>query len=160
MSDNINIITQKIEEKFNDIERQIFSGDMFSQWRGSFEVKKVYVKKENADIKCDLDIRLKHWPEGISVKVYKHKALAVLAYVKDQQLCQEHLNTEPVPCKFWKDAFYFSHIADLDQGRYVLLEGNEMTDQDTSTCLNKLKMHIEEINKILGTATTDLSISF
>lgn len=151
MSDNINLITQQIEIKFNDIESKIFSGDMFSQWRGSFEIKKVYVKKENADIKCDLDIRLKHWPEGVSVKVYKHKALAVLPYVKDQQVCKAHLNTEPTPCKFWKDAFYFSHMTDLDQGRYILLEGNDMSDEDANTCLSKIKMYIEEINGILGT---------
>jgi hypothetical protein len=151
MSDNINLITQKIENKFNDIESNIFSGTTFSQWRGSFEVKKVYLKKENADIKCDLDIRLKNWPEGISIKVYKHKALAVLPYVKDQQVCKEHLTTEPTPCKFWKDAFYFSNMTDLDQDRYVLLEGNNMTDEDTDICLSKLKTHIEEINEILAT---------
>ncbi len=40
MSDHINIITQQIENKFNDIENNIFSGTIFSQWRGSFEVKK------------------------------------------------------------------------------------------------------------------------
>lgn len=150
MSDHINIITQQIENKFNDIENNIFSGTIFSQWRGSFEVKKVYLKKENADIKCDLDIRLKHWPEGISIKVYKHKALAVLPYVKDQQICLEHLTTEPTPCKFWKDAFYFSNMTDLDQDRYVLLEGNNMSDKDTAICLSKLKTHIEEIDIILA----------
>lgn len=68
MSDNINLITQKIEAKFNEIENEIFYGSMFSQWRGCFEVKKVYLKKENDDIKCDLDIRLKNWPEGFRLK--------------------------------------------------------------------------------------------
>ncbi|KGJ91536.1 hypothetical protein [Colwellia psychrerythraea] len=150
MSEHINIITQQIESKFNDIENNIFSGTIFSQWRGSFEVKKVYLKKENADIKCDLDIRLKNWPEGIFVKVYKHKALAVLPYVKDQQVCEEYLSTEATPCKFWKDAFYFSNMTDLDQDRYVLLEGNNMSDEDTDICLSKLKTHIEEINTILA----------
>lgn len=151
MSDNINLMTQKIESKFNEIENEIFYGSRFSQWRGSFEVKKVYLKKENDDIKCDLDIRLKNWPEGVSIKVYKHKALAVLAYVKDQQVCKEHLTTEPSPCKYWKDAFYFSNMIDLDQDRYVLLEGNGMTDEDADICLSKLKTHIEEINEILAT---------
>ena len=151
MSDQINVITQQIESKFNDIENKIFSGSMFSQWRGSFEVKKVYLKKENADIKCDLDIRLKNWPEGVYIKVYKHKALAVLPYVKDQQVCKDHLTTEPTLCKFWKDAFYFSHMIDLDQDRYVLLEGNGMSDEDGNTCLSKVKTHIEEINAILTT---------
>lgn len=149
MSDNINVITQQIESKFNDIENKILFGDMFSQWRGSFEIKKVYLKKENTDIKCDLEIRLKQWPEGVLIKAYKHKALGVLPYVKDKEICKTHLNTEPTPCKFWKDAFYFSHMIDLDQGRYVLLEGNDMSDEDTNTCLNKIKMHIEEINTIL-----------
>ena len=60
------------------IERQIFEGDMFSAWGGGFQVKKTYIQKENSDIKCDLDVRLEHWPEGVEVKLYKHKTLAVL----------------------------------------------------------------------------------
>ncbi len=151
MSTNINPASQKVENAFNDIENEIFSGDMFSQWRGSFEVKKVYIKKENADIKCDLDIRLAHWPDGVFVKVYKHKALAALPYVKDPQVCKDHLGTEPIPCKFWKDSFYFSHLKNLDQGRYVLLEGNDMSDDDSKTCLKKLHEYIEEINDIVKT---------
>ncbi len=149
MTNDINSITQSIEQKFGEIEHQIFSGEMFSHWRGAFEVKKVYIKKENADIKCDLDVRLAHWPEGVFVKVYKHKALAVLPYVKDESVVREHLKIEPVPCKFWKDAFYFSHIDDLDEGRYVLRQGNDMTEADGRQCLDMLKAFIEEIEGIL-----------
>lgn len=149
MSGNINIITQKIEFNFNQIETEIFNGDMFLPFRGSFEVKKCYVKKENADIKCDLDIRLHEWPDGVYIKVYKHKALGVLPYVKDEMTCQTFLNTKPVACKFWKDAFYFSHCENLDQDRYVQLDGNTMTNADTENCLLRIKAHIDEINKIL-----------
>ncbi|MEY8201011.1 MAG: hypothetical protein RPS47_17365 [Colwellia sp.] len=92
MSDQINVITQQIESKFNDIENKIFSGSMFSQWRGSFEVKKVYLKKENADIKCDLDIRLKNWPEGVYIKVYKHKALCGSTLCKRSTSLQRSFN--------------------------------------------------------------------
>lgn len=150
MIDNINSITQKVEQSFDQIENEIFSAEAFSEWRGAFEVKKVYLKKENADIKCDLDIRLAHWPEGVYVKAYKHKALAVLAYVKDPQVCQDFLKVDAVPCKFWKESFYFSHMDNLDQERYVLLEGNDMTEADTRTCLDKVKAHIEEIEQILA----------
>ena len=45
MSGNIQLINQKIELNFNQIENEIFNGDMFSASRGSFEVKKLYVKK-------------------------------------------------------------------------------------------------------------------
>jgi len=149
MPNNINTITQHIETQFDVIENNLFSGEQFSPWRGSFEVKKTYLKKENADIKCDLDIRLAHWPEGVFVKVYKHKALGVLPYVKDRDICTSYLNTEPTPCKFWKDSFYFSDIENLDQARYVLLAGNEMSQDDTQSCIDKIILHIEEINQIL-----------
>jgi hypothetical protein len=149
MSANINIITQKVELNFNQIENEIFNGDMFSAFRGSFEVKKLYVKKENADIKCDLDIRLKEWPEGVYIKAYKHKALGVLPYIKDDVICQRYLNVKPVPCKFWKDSFYFSHADNLDQDRYVQLDGNTMTGLDTETCLLRIKVYIDEINQIV-----------
>jgi len=149
VSNDINQITQEIERKFDGIEQQIFAGEMFAQWRGSFEVKKTYVKKENADINLDLDVRLMHWPEGVVVKVYKHKALAALPYVKDEEVVREHLKSEPQPAKFWKDAFYFSRRTDLDDGRYVLREGNDMTDADAETCLQMLKEFIEEVESIV-----------
>lgn len=149
MSD-ISIITQSIELKFDDIEQAIFSGELFSPWRGSFEVKKTIIKKENADIKCDFDIRLKHWPQGVYIKVYKHKALGVLPYVKDHHLCEQYLDDAPVPCKFWKESFYFSNISDLDQGRYVLLDGNKMSVQDTHRCIQKIIEYIQEVNTIVN----------
>jgi len=149
MSGNIQLINQKIELNFNQIENEIFNGDIFSASRGSFEVKKLYVKKEYADIKCDLDIRLQDWPEGVYIKVYKHKALGVLPYIKDEIICQDYLNIKPVACKFWKDAFYFSHCENLDQDRYVQLDGNTMTNLDTDDCLSRIKVFINEINNII-----------
>ena len=150
MPNDINRSVREIEMLMDSMERQIFEGDMFVAWRGGFQVKKTYVKKENADIKCDLDVRLEHWPEGVEVKVYKHKALAVLPCVKDADVVKEHLNIEPMPCKFWKDAFYFSHRQDLDEGRYVLREGNNMTAADATSSLHMLKAFIEEIESILA----------
>jgi len=152
MASDINLVTRAIEQQFAAIEQQIFCADMFSPWRGSFEVKKVYVSKENADIKLDLDVRLAHWPEGVSVKVYKHKALAVLPYVKDESVVRENLGTEPMPAKFWKESFYFSRRIDLDEGRYVLREGNEMTMANGQQCLDMLKAFIIEIEEILAEA--------
>ncbi|GGK79296.1 hypothetical protein [Amphritea balenae] len=153
MSNDINQISQinsQIEAYFDGIEHTIFNGSMFAPWRGSFEVKKVYIKKDNADIKCDLDVRLQHWPEGVVVKVYKHKALAALPSVNNADIAREFLKQEPVPSKFWKETFYFSHRTDLDDARYVLREGNDMTPADADTCLTMLKGFIEEIEAILN----------
>lgn len=149
MSNDINSITQQIETYFDGIEKEIFSGELLAQWRGSFEVKKIYVKKENADIKCDLNVRLQHWPEGVVVKLYKHKALAALPASDNAEITSEYLNKEAVPAKFWKETFYFSHATDLDDSRYVLREGNDMTQTDADTCLNMLKGFIEEIEAIV-----------
>lgn len=151
MSADITLVNQQIENYFTHIETQIFSGDMFAQWQGAFEVKKVCVKKDNADIKYDLDVRLQHWPEGVVVKVYKHKALAALPSVNNPAVACEYLKTEAaVAAKFWKDTFYFSHRTDLDDARYVLREGNDMTEEDAVTCLNMLKGFIEDTESILA----------
>ena len=151
MPTDITLVTQQIENYFDHIETQIFSGDMFVQWRGSFEVKKVYIKKENADIKCDLDVRLQHWPEGVVVKIYKHKALAALPSVNNASVACEYLKAdEAVAVKFWKETFYFSLRTDLDDARYVLREGNDMNEDDAGTCLNMLKGFIEETESILA----------
>jgi len=149
MTAEINRVTRAIEQQFAAMEQQILGADMFAAWRGSFEIRKVIVTKENADIKCDLDVRLSHWPEGVEIKLYKHKALAVLPAVKDESVVREYLAIEPMPAKFWKDCFYFSHRTDLDDARYVLREGNEMTMADSQRCLEMLKGFIEEIEAIL-----------
>lgn len=148
MTDFANI-TATIERYFEDIEQAIFASEMFLPWRGAFEITKKIIKKENEDIKYDLDIRLKHWPSGISIKVYKHKALGVFCYVKDQSLCQQYLTTAPVPCKFWRDSFYFSNLSNLDDVRYVLKNGNDMQDKDTLDCIDRIKACIKETNTIL-----------
>lgn len=90
------------------------------------------------------------WPDGISIKVYKHKALGVFAYSKDKEQCQALLKTDPVPCKFWRDSYYVSHMGNLDQERYVLLEGNEMSKQEALECLEKVKVHLDEVTSILS----------
>ena len=57
---------------------------------------------------------------------------------------------EPVPCRYWRESFYFSHRENLDSERYVLLEGNEMQDKETRECLEMIKTHLEEITNILS----------
>jgi len=150
VSNDINSINRQIETFMDGIEEQVLNGQLFAQWRAGVQVKKTTVKKLDASIKCDLDIRLEHWPASVEVKVYKHKALAVLPGVKDEGVVREHLNIQPMPCKFWKETFYFSHRTDLDEGRYVLREGNDMTSADVTTCLAMLHGFIEEIEAILS----------
>jgi len=147
--EDIQSITANIERQFETIETSVFSHDMFGEWRGSFEIKKTVVKKENEDIKYDLDIRLKHWPEGIYIKVYKHKALGVFCYVKDIAVCNEFLEQAPVACKFWKESFYFSNLSGLDQSRYVLRDGNEMQATETTDCIARIIACLTETESIL-----------
>ena len=137
-----------IETYMNTVENRIFNDECFSKWRGTFEVKKTYVKKDNTDIKCDLDVRLQHWPEGVVVKIYKHKALAVLPSCNDENITSSYLNKDAVPSKFWKNTFYFSNRTDLDDARYILREGNEMKVEDINTCIEMLHEFIKEIENI------------
>lgn len=133
----------------NTVENRVFNDECFSKWRGTFEVKKTYVKKDNADIKCDLDVRLQHWPEGVTVKIYKHKALAVLPSCNDEGITANYLKKDALASKFWKNSFYFSHRTDLDDARYVLREGNQMTTEDINTCIEMLHEFLEEIENII-----------
>ncbi len=146
---DIQLITANIERQFETIETSIFSDDMYDEWRGVFEVKKTVVKKESEDIKYDLDIRLKHWPKGVYIKVYKHKALGVFCYVKDVAVCDAFLEQPPIACKFWKESFYFSNLLGLDQSRYVLMDGNEMQATDTQDCITRILACITETELIV-----------
>lgn len=147
--ENIQSITANIERQFETIETYVFSHEHFDEWRGAFEIKKTVVKKENEDIKYDLDIRLKHWPEGIYIKVYKHKALGVFCYVKDVAVCNEFLEQPSVACKFWKESFYFSNLTGLDKSRYVLMDGNDMQQSETNDCISRIVACITETEAIL-----------
>jgi len=143
---------QAIYQQFLAMEQQILHAESFAKWRASFELKTTFTHSEPGDIKCDLDIRLAHWPEGVVIKLYKHKALAILPAVKDPATVSENLDIEPMAVKFWKDSYYFSKRTDLDEGRYVLREGNDMELSHAQQCLDRLIEFIVDIEQNLDLA--------
>lgn len=132
------------------IESAVFHSPSFAPWRGQFELKKIFVKKEGVEIKCDLEIRLAHWPEGVVVKVYKHKALALLPCCDNPEIASQYLKKEAVASKFWRDTYNFSHRSDLDEARYVLRNGSLMQAAHSQTCIEMLQQFIEEIDSIVA----------
>ncbi|MGB1239053.1 MAG: hypothetical protein ACPG4U_12630 [Pseudomonadales bacterium] len=141
-------LNQHIEQQMDSIEQYIFTAEAFAPWRGQFEIRKVIVKKEGQDLKYDLEVRLAHWPEGVTVKVYKHKALALLPCCDNPETARAFLKCDATPSRFWKNTYNFSHRTDLDEARYVLREGNEMQALHADECVAMLHCFIEEIEAI------------
>lgn len=143
---------RKVEESFIDIESRIKTDAAFSKFSNEIEIFKKVEDSSKYVVVCDLDIRLKSWPKGIMVKLYKHYWLGVFPYVKGEFKDSVKTVSEKLECypnmkvKSWSNKYYVSANHNLDKERMVNSDGNSISMEDINIVLNKLSAHIEEIN--------------
>ncbi|GAB7228619.1 hypothetical protein VrSk94_23070 [Vibrio rotiferianus] len=146
---------RKVEESFLDIESRIKTDAAFSKFSGEIEIQKTVEENSKYIVAYDLDVRLKSWPQGVMVKLYKHYWLGVFPYVtsefKDSATeLSKRLGCHPnLPVKAWQDKYYVSSNKNLDKERMVNSDGNSISLEDVNVVLNKLSAYIEEINSAL-----------
>ncbi|WP_318432765.1 PDDEXK-like family protein [Photobacterium leiognathi] len=146
---------RKVEESFLDIESRVKTDAAFSKVSDEIEIIKTVEKSSKYIVAYDLDIRLKSWPPGLKVKLYKHNWLGVFPYVTGEfrdsvKEISKKLGCYPnIQVKAWQDKYYVSSNLNLDKERMVNSDGNSISMEDINTLLNKLIVHIEEINSVL-----------
>lgn len=146
---------RKIEESFLDIESRIKTDAAFSKFSDEIEIQKTVEENNKYIVAYDLDVRIKSWPQGVMVKLYKHYWLGVFPYVtsefKDSTIeLSKRLGCHPnLPVKAWQDKYYVSSNKNLDKERMVNSDGNSISLEDINVVLNKLSTHIEDINSAL-----------
>ncbi|HCM0980174.1 TPA: PD-(D/E)XK nuclease family protein [Vibrio parahaemolyticus] len=146
---------RKVEESFLDIESRIKTDAAFSKVSNEIEITKTVEENSKYVVACDLDVRLKSWPEGIKIKLYKHYWLGVFPYItakfKDSSKeISKKLGCYPnIKVKGWQDKYYVSSNLNLDKERMVNTDGNSISMEDVNVVLNRLSAHIEEINNAL-----------
>lgn len=147
-------IRRKVEEAFDKMRSRLRDDRMFSDWADLIEIRSTSKPDRKNLVKCDLDIRLKYWPEGVWVKVYKHTWFAVFPYARGAYI--ELLKSKmpdyyeaPRPVPDWEDHYYASSEFVSKDQRCVLPNGNELDDIDINTALAMVRDCINEINNIL-----------
>lgn len=146
---------RKIIEIFLEIESRIKTDAAFSKFFGEIEIQKTVEESSKYIVAYDLDVRLKSWPQGVMVKLYKHYWLGVFPYVTSEfkestTELSKKLGCHPnLPVKSWQDMYYVSSNKNLDKERMVNSDGNSISSEDINVVLNKLSAHIEDINSAL-----------
>ncbi|MCC4784488.1 PD-(D/E)XK nuclease family protein [Vibrio lentus] len=146
---------RKVEESFLGIESRIKTDAAFSKISSEIEVIKTVKESSKYVVAYDLDVRLKSWPQGVMVKLYKHNWLGVFPYVSGELRESAKYISQKLGCypnmqvKAWQDKYYVSSNFNLDKERMVNSDGNSISKEDVNTVLNKLSAHIEEINSAL-----------
>lgn len=146
---------RKVEECFNDIESRIKTDAAFAKVAHEIEVTKKVEDSSKYVVTCDLDVRLKSWPEGVMVRLYKHNWLGVFPYVSGEMRDSATAISKILGCypnkqvNAWQNKYYVSSNPNLDKERMVNSDGNSISLEDVNTVLNKLSAHIEEINRAL-----------
>lgn len=146
---------RKVEESFLDIESRIKTDAAFSKISNEIEIIKTVEESNKYVVAYDLDVRLKSWPQGVMIKLYKHNWLGVFPYVTGEfrdaaKEISKRLGCYPnMQVKAWQDKYYVSSNLNLDKERMVNSDGNSISMEDINVILNKLSVHIEEINGAL-----------
>jgi len=148
-------LRRKVEDSFSEIVSRIKSDAAFAKFSSEIEIISTIEDSNKHLVACDLDVRLKSWPEGLQVKLYKHIWLGVFPYVTGQHLESAKKVSEQLGCypnqnvKSWDNKYYVSANRNLDKERKVASNGNMLSPEDINVALNKLSAHIEEISNAL-----------
>jgi len=148
-------LRRKIKDSFSEIKSRIRSDASFTKFSSEIEIIATIENSKKYLVACDLDVRLKSWPEGLQVKLYKHNWLGVFPYVTGQYLESVKEISEQLGCypnqnvKSWNNMHYVSENRNLNKERKILSNGNMISPEDINVALNKLSAHIEEINNAL-----------
>lgn len=143
---------RKLQERFEWLDTQIKSGGMFTDWAGRIETS----QKCNTDKKqYDLDVRVKGWPEGLWVKLYKHTWLGVFPYFLAASTVEIGMRlpgftSNPREIPDWHGHYVASSGYLIKHERCIFDLGDKATDAHFNQALSKVRDCLEEIDSALG----------
>jgi hypothetical protein len=149
---------RKSATRFAALELEVRQGSQFNEWASEIQTRIGETIK--GDNPCfDLDVRLKSWPDGVWVKLYKHSWLGVFPYflAQDRELVSLRLVqfcTPPRDVPDWGGHQFASYRFQLKADRAVNEDGNRATDSDYNAALTRVRECIVEINDALTAASS------
>ncbi|QXI09178.1 PD-(D/E)XK nuclease family protein [Pseudomonas zeae] len=144
--------TRKLTELFARLRERLATDCLFEPFKSEMVVK--FASNPDKQ-KYDLDIRLRSWPEGVWVKVYKHTWFGVFPFFRADDL--EHLIsrlpsfTQPAYAVHdWEGLYFASTRFFIKKQRCVLEEGDRVTDAHIDEVLTRVNDCVVEINGVLN----------
>lgn len=149
---------RKYKKRFEALEKEVKQGSQFSEWASEIDTRIIEGAKGDNPL-FDLDVRLRSWPQGLWVKLYKHTWLAVFPYFleKDSEAVSLRLPQFCAPPRDVPDwgGFKFASLKFEDrEDRAVNMVGKRATDSDYNAALSRVRQYIVEINEALDVACT------
>lgn len=142
---------RKMTELFRVLGERLAGDSLFAEFAEDIETR--FSTKTDKQ-QYDLDIRLRGWPEGVWVKVYKHTWFGVFPFFSDEQL--ETLIpllpsfTQPAHAvPDWTGLYFASNRFLVKDDRCVLAQGDSVTEMHLDEVLTRVYDCFSEINGIL-----------
>lgn len=142
---------RKMTELFRLLGERLASDTLFAEFAGEMETRfSTKIDKQQ----YDLDVRLRGWPEGVWVKVYKHTWFGVFPFFSESDL--EALNprlpsfTQPAyAVPNWSGLYFASSRFLVKDDRCVLAEGDSVREPHLDEALTRVYDCIREIGAAL-----------
>lgn len=143
--------SRKLQERFEWLETEVKTAPMFADWAGRIETRPIC----NVDKKrYDLDVRVKEWPDGLWIKLYKHTWLGVFPYflAADTTELARHLpdfTSSPREVPDWAGHYVASSGYQIKHERCIFDLGDKATDAHYNQALSKIRDCLQEIDRAL-----------
>ncbi|WP_343577869.1 PD-(D/E)XK nuclease family protein [Pseudomonas sp.] len=147
-----NCKARKMAELFDELQERLSRDNLFAEWAARMETR-FSPKAEKRHY--DLDIRLKNWPDGVWIKIYKHSWFGVFPYFRgaDLESLKHRIPTfaqSARPVLDWEDHYFASTNFLVKDDRCVLANGDKASENHLDEALTKVHDCIEEINQALA----------
>lgn len=148
-----NCIERKIVMAFSAIAERLTTDPILGVDPAQLQIEHVQTKPDKETIFYSLHVRMRSWPEGVWVKIYKHNWFGVFPFIHEADLAR--LGTDcrlPVSsstAKSWPELRYVTARQGMDAGRQVRADGNDMTAEDVDVALALAAGYIRDINEAL-----------
>jgi hypothetical protein len=142
-------LTRKLDERFANLQQCLTDSNLFAEWSGLMETQ---LTRNPAKRHYDLDVRLRTWPAGVWVKIYKHSWFGVFPYFLDsgKESLAKHLpvfTTAMRQVPDWSRHYLASVGFLVREDRRVYEAGDKATE--TNQALSIVRECIIEINQAL-----------
>lgn len=143
--------SRKMTELFRLLGKRLASDILFTEFASDIETR-LSIKTDKQQY--DLDVRLRGWPEGVWVKIYKHTWFGVFPFFSggDLEVLIPLLPSFTQPAHAvpdWAGLYFASTRFLVKDDRCVLAKGDSVTDAHLDEVLTRVRDCISEINGAL-----------
>lgn len=156
-------IERKVVDAFTQLEERLVSEPILGVDPSQLKIERERSRDDKAVIFYSLHIRMRGWPEGVWVKIYKHNWLGVFPFIREADLASFTdgfpLPVSAKPASHWPGIRYVSSRPALDEARRVLADGNEFTQDDLDIALALAAEYVREVNEALASQSANQAIA-